>query len=107
MEIAICLSRPGMHFPEKLGYTLSAGPIRSFLINFRDSPLHDTYFFSNGGFIGISLVKVPLRNHSRLCITLLYIFDPNIIAHSQLVTTDIYAAGTTTPRILLFMEICT
>ena len=27
---------------------------------------------------------------------LLYIFDPNIIAHSQLVTTDIYVAGTTT-----------
>jgi len=27
---------------------------------------------------------------------LLYTFDPNIIAHSQLVTTDIYAAGTTT-----------
>jgi 4-amino-4-deoxy-L-arabinose transferase-like glycosyltransferase len=26
----------------------------------------------------------------------LYVFDPNIIAHSQLVTTDIYAAGTIT-----------
>jgi len=32
--------------------------------------------------------------YAGLAALFLYIFDPNIIAHSQLVTTDIYAAGT-------------
>lgn len=32
----------------------------------------------------------------------LYVFEPNIIAHSRLITTDIYATGTTTLALFLF-----
>jgi 4-amino-4-deoxy-L-arabinose transferase-like glycosyltransferase len=82
--------------PKSIGLYLPAGRIRSFLTNF-DTARGMTLIFS-------VIVALLVFHWSRslygtvpaFASLLLYVFDPNIIAHSQLVTTDIYAAGTTT-----------
>ncbi len=81
--------------PASLGSYFPAGPIRSALTNF-DTARCMTLIFS-------ALVAILVFHWSRslygtipaFASLLLYIFDPNIVAHSQLVTTDIYAAGMT------------
>lgn len=81
--------------PRKWGRNLPPGIVRSFLQDFWVARLI-TLLFS-------ALVAQVIFFWSRSLYGLipaffslaLYLFDPNIIAYSQLVTTDIYATGTT------------
>ena len=79
--------------PAKLASKLPMGPVRDFLGQFIVARFV-TILFS-------ALTALLLFHWSRslygfaggLATLVLYVFDPNIIAHSQLVTTDIYVTG--------------
>ena len=84
-------------FPKRIAELfLPEGSLKSFLMEF-NTARYVTIAFS-------LLVAMLVFHWSRslygtvpaFASLLLYIFDPNIIAHSQLVSTDIYAAGVTT-----------
>lgn len=80
--------------PGKIAAGLPDGPIKTALGQFLTARLM-TILFS----VGVALLVFAWTRSlygvvpAFFALTL-YIFDPNIIAHSQLVTTDIYATGT-------------
>jgi 4-amino-4-deoxy-L-arabinose transferase-like glycosyltransferase len=81
--------------PERLGSYLSAGPIQSFLMDFRTARYMTLIFSMMIALLVFHWSKSLYGTIPAFVSLSLYIFDPNIIAHSQLVTTDIYAAGMT------------
>ena len=82
--------------PEKLGSSLPPGQVRTFLMNFDTARAMTLIFSVMVALLVFHWSKTLYGIIPAFASLLLYIFDPNIIAHSQLVTTDIYAAGTTT-----------
>lgn len=81
--------------PEKLGLYLPEGTVRSFLANFQTARSIILLFSVMVAFLVFHWSRSLYGTIPAFASLLLYIFDPNIIAHSQLVTTDIYTAGTT------------
>ena len=81
--------------PEKLGSYLPAGSIRSYLSNLQTARCMTLIFSVMVALLVFHWSRSLYGTIPGFASLLLYIFDPNIIAHSQLVTTDIYAAGTT------------
>jgi hypothetical protein len=81
--------------PRKLGRNLPPGKVRSFLQEFWTARLV-TLLFSVFVALVVFIWSRSLYGFVPALFSLtLYLFDPNIIAHSRLVTTDIYAAGMT------------
>lgn len=79
--------------PERLAEILPPGTIQNLLL-FNQAKRIPTMFF--GVITGLFLFKFTKELYGQLAGFLslfLYTFEPNIIAHSRLVTTDIYAAG--------------
>lgn len=81
--------------PERMGFFLSDGPIRSFLTNFQTARYMTLIFSAATALLIFHWSRSLYGTIPGFVSLILYIFDPNIIAHSQLVTTDIFAAGTT------------
>ncbi len=80
--------------PEKIGLSLPYGRVRSFLINFETARYMTLIFSVMVALLVFHWSKSLYGIFPAFASLILYVFDPNIIAHSQLVTTDIYAAGT-------------
>ena len=83
--------------PQKLVFNLPQGnPVKDLLQRYQVARLV-TLFFSASIALLCYLWSRKLYGLFPALVTLfLYVFDPNIIAHSQLITTDIYAMGTIT-----------
>lgn len=81
--------------PERIGLLLPSGPIRTFLMNFQTARCITLLFSAMVALLVFHWSKSLYGVIPAFVSFILYIFDPNIIAHSQLVTTDIYAAGMT------------
>ena len=81
--------------PRKIGRSFGPGTIRSFLQEFLAARLVTLLFSATIAFV-VFLWSRSLYGFIPALFSLgLYLLDPNILAHSQLVTTDIYAMGTT------------
>ena len=80
--------------PAKIASYLPGGVLRDFLQGFFAARLMTILFSACVAYLVFRWARELYGFYAGLAAILLYIFDPNIIAHSQLVTTDIYAAGT-------------
>ena len=81
--------------PKKFGRGLSDGEFRSFLQEFLAARLVTILFSASVALVVFFWSRALYGFIPAIFSLALYLFDPNIIAHSRLVTTDIYAAGTT------------
>ncbi len=81
--------------PRKFGRNLPTGIVRSFLQEFLAARLVTILFSTSVALVVFFWSRALYGVIPALFSLALYLFDPNIIAHSRLVTTDIYAAGTT------------
>jgi len=81
--------------PRKLGKNISSGIFRSFFQEFWAARLITLLFSTLVALVVFIWARSLYGFIPALFSLTLYIFDPNIIAHSRLVTTDIYAVGTT------------
>jgi hypothetical protein len=81
--------------PARLAGFLPDGVLKTWLQKFIVARMMTVLFSALVAFVVFSWARKMYGAAAGLSALALYIFDPNIIAHSQLVTTDIYAAGTT------------
>ena len=79
--------------PAKLSGLFPEGPLRNFMRAFYTARLMTILFSTGVAFFVYYWAKRLNGNHAGLLALFLYTWDPNIIAHSMLVTTDIYALG--------------
>jgi len=82
--------------PAKLASKLPIGPLRAFLEQFIIARFVTIIFSSLTALLVFHWSRSLYGFASGLAALVLYVFDPNIIAHSQLVTTDIYVTGMVT-----------
>ncbi len=80
--------------PGKAAALLPDGLLKKNLERFITARLMTTLFSMFVGFLVFLWSRELYGFVPALASLVLYVFDPNIIAHSQLTTTDIYAAGT-------------
>lgn len=80
--------------PEKAAALLADGMLKQQLERHISARLMTTLFSILVGFLVFWWSRQLYGFVPALASLALYVFDPNIIAHSQLTTTDIYAAGT-------------
>ena len=80
--------------PARLAEALPEGALRDWLQKFLAARLATVFFSALTGLVIFSWAREMYGFVPGLAALALYLFDPNILAHSQLVTTDIYAAGT-------------
>ncbi|MGB7874946.1 MAG: glycosyltransferase family 39 protein [Anaerolineales bacterium] len=81
--------------PRKWGRALPSGAFRSFIQEFWAARMVTLLFSALVALIVFIWSRSLYGFIPALFSLVLYILDPNILAHSRLVTTDIYAAGTT------------
>ncbi len=79
--------------PRHLAMDLPDGVLKYWLDTFLVARLMTIFFSCGIAFLVFHFSRAFYGFLPALVSLFLYIFDPNIIAHSQLVTTDIYAAG--------------
>ena len=80
--------------PARLADALPAGALQTWLQKFLAARLVTVLFSALVGLAIFFWAREMYGYGPALAALALYLFDPNILAHSQLVTTDIYAAGT-------------
>jgi len=81
--------------PKKIGSALKNGILKSILDNLLTARLITTLISTLAAILVYKWSFSLYGFAPAIFSLLLYIFDPNIIAHSQLITTDTYAWGTT------------
>lgn len=79
--------------PAKIANFLSKGSLKNFLKNFTTARFITVIFSSLIALLVFRWSFELFGTVPAFASLILYIFDPNIIAHSELVTTDIYATG--------------
>lgn len=79
--------------PARIGDVLSNGLVKTYLMELRTARLMTTLFSMVIAFMVFYWARELYGWMPALFSLALYILDPNIIAHSQLVTTDIYVTG--------------
>ena len=79
--------------PKKLSGPFPAGAIRTFLQELSTARLITVFFSMGVALLVHHWTRELYGNHAGLLALFLYTWDPNIIAHSMLVTTDVYALG--------------
>ncbi len=79
--------------PARLATALPIGALRTFLEQFIAARLVTILFSAAVALVIFHWARSLYGFPGGLAAQFLYVLDPNIIAHSQLVTTDIYAAG--------------
>ena len=82
--------------PQKLASYLPEGGLKNVLNDFHTARLMTILFSALVALLIFHWARTLYGFFPGLFALIFYIFDPNIIAHSQLVTTDIYASGTIT-----------
>lgn len=82
--------------PKSVAGLLPEGPLTNILGKFITARIITLLFSALVGFLVFYWSRSMYGFMPGLFSLVLYILDPNIIAHSQLVTTDLYAAGTIT-----------
>ena len=82
-----------LSFAGQIASYLPSGLLKDFLQEFFAARLMTILFSACVAYLVFRWTRELYGFYAGLAAILLYIFDPNIIAHSQLVTTDIYAAG--------------
>jgi hypothetical protein len=80
--------------PARLAGFLPDGALKTWLQKFIVARMMTALFSALVAFVVFTWGRKLYGAAAGLAALALYVFDPNIIAHSQLVTTDIYAAGT-------------
>jgi Gpi18-like mannosyltransferase len=80
--------------PARLAGFLSDGALKTWLQKFIVARMMTLLFSALVAFVIFIWARKMYGAAAGLAALALYVFNPNIIAHSQLVTTDIYAAGT-------------
>ena len=80
--------------PARVAELLPPGSLQTWLQKFLAARLMTVFFSTLVGVVIFSWARAMYGIYPGLAALALYLFDPNILAHSQLVTTDIYAAGT-------------
>ena len=80
--------------PARLAEALQTGALQTWLQKFLAARLVTVLFSALVGLVLFYWARAMYGLLPGLAALALYLFDPNILAHSQLVTTDIYAAGT-------------
>jgi hypothetical protein len=80
--------------PARLADYLPTGEIQAWLQSFAAARLMTVIFSALVAWVVFVWARKLYGFFGGLAALTLYVFDPNIIAHSQLVTTDIYATGT-------------
>ncbi|MCL4531105.1 MAG: glycosyltransferase family 39 protein [Chloroflexi bacterium] len=80
--------------PKKIASYLPGGPLNNFLSDFFTARLMTILFSALVAYVVFHWARELYGFYAGLAALVLYIFDPNIIANSQLVTTDIYVTGT-------------
>ena len=80
--------------PARLAGFLPDGTLKTWLQKFIMARMMTLLFSALVAFVVFIWARKLYGPAAGLAALALYVFDPNIIAHSQLVTTDIYAAGT-------------
>lgn len=81
--------------PGELARFLPDGALKALLEKFLVARMVTILFSTLVGWLVFHWTRALFGFPSALFCLLLYVFDPNIIAHSQLVTTDVYAMGFT------------
>ena len=81
--------------PAKLASVLPSGALRDFLSQFIIGRFVTIVFSALVALLVFHWARSLYGFAGGLAALVLYVFDPNIIAHSQLVTTDIYVMGMT------------
>jgi hypothetical protein len=79
--------------PKKLSGLLPEGQLHTFMQKFYTARLVTILFSVGVAYMVYSWARQLYGNVAGLLALFLYTWDPNIIAHSMLVTTDIYALG--------------
>jgi 4-amino-4-deoxy-L-arabinose transferase-like glycosyltransferase len=79
--------------PAKIASSLPAGALKNVLDEFSVARLMTILFSALTAIVVFHWSRALYGVHAGLAALILYILDPNIIAHSQLVTTDIYVTG--------------
>jgi hypothetical protein len=79
--------------PGKLAAHLPAGGLRDFFGSLFAARLATILFSACVAYLVFHWSRALYGFYAGLASLLLYVLDPNLIAHSQLVTTDVYAAG--------------
>ena len=79
--------------PAKIAESLTDGFLKSYLSKYLVARLMTTLFACVTGFVLFDWARKLYGFLPALFSLGLYVFDPNVIAHSQLVTTDAYAVG--------------
>jgi len=79
--------------PNQLSGLFPEGPLRIFMQEFYTARLVTILFSAGVAFMVYHWAKQLYGNYASLLALSLYTWDPNLIAHSMLVTTDIYAVG--------------
>ena len=80
--------------PKKIASYLPNGAINNFLSEFFTARLMTILFSALVAYVVFHWARELYGFYAGFAALVLYIFDPNIIANSQLVTTDIYVTGT-------------
>ena len=80
--------------PSQIALYLPGGEMKDFLESFFTARLITILFSGCIAYLVFHWARELYGFHAGMAALLLYIFDPNIIAHSQLVTNDIYVTGT-------------
>ncbi len=80
--------------PKKVASWLPPGRARDFLSDFFMARFMTMMFSALSACVVFLWGRELYGDVAGLVALVLYVFDPNLIAHSQLVTTDVYAAGT-------------
>jgi len=80
--------------PKKVAALLPPSGLRDFLGDFFMARFMTMMFSALTAYVVFRWGRALYGGVAGLAALVLYVFDPNLIAHSQLVTTDVYAAGT-------------
>ena len=90
--------------PQKLSGLLPGGAFRTFFQEFSIARFMTILFSMGVAYTVYHWTRTLYGNYAGLLALFLYTWDPNIIAHSMLVTTDIYATGMTLFSLVFFWK---
>ncbi len=79
--------------PKKLSGLFPDGPLRVFMQEFFTARLMTILFSVGVAYMVYHWTRTLYGNYAGLLALFLYTWDPNLIAHSMLVTTDMYSVG--------------
>jgi 4-amino-4-deoxy-L-arabinose transferase-like glycosyltransferase len=93
--------------PEAVGSHLPAGPLASWLTRLETGRYVTVAFSLLVGLCIFAWARARAGDGAGVLALTLYAFDPNMLAHGQLVTTDVYAAGSITMALFAFWRLLT